>query len=143
MHIAQLHVNYAKVNYDLQLKWAGFIILSHFFADIDECTMEYRCYSPYLACVNLPGSYDCDCLNGLFWNGSQCIEVVQNSINGNVTGAFHIVYNCQHAITLLLLYTGDSTLQIEPVLVASVVTVIVLIALFSLILVFAACKIKK
>ena len=47
----------------------------HFFtdyADIDECLSPDTC-GPHGICVNSVGSYDCQCIKGYQWNGTQCI----------------------------------------------------------------------
>lgn len=49
--------------------------------DIDECTDgQALCYNGG-SCVNLEGSYRCDCING--WTGKSCDEGISfMSING-------------------------------------------------------------
>lgn len=49
--------------------------------DIDECTDDQALCSNGGSCVNLEGSYRCDCING--WTGKSCDEgILFMSING-------------------------------------------------------------
>ena len=50
-----------------------------FFSDIDECLAETDC-SPLADCINLPGTYRCQCQIGYVGNGVMCNGKFSTSI---------------------------------------------------------------
>ncbi|KIH64364.1 calcium binding EGF domain protein [Ancylostoma duodenale] len=45
--------------------------------DIDECALETTCSNAHEKCVNLQGSYRCDCVDGYKRDGSACVLDVE------------------------------------------------------------------
>ncbi|VDM69647.1 unnamed protein product [Strongylus vulgaris] len=45
--------------------------------DIDECALKTTCPNDHENCVNLPGSYRCDCVDGYKREGAYCVLDVE------------------------------------------------------------------
>ena len=77
-----------------------------YFADIDECELEmHDCDNQYSSCVNLPGSYYCNCFNELHWNGSHCIELLLHSSSSTGCRVFqvpHYIYTLFMCVVLFV-----------------------------------------
>lgn len=50
------------------------------FSDIDECALETTCSKGHEKCVNLQGSYRCDCVEGYKRDGSYCVLDVEGEL---------------------------------------------------------------
>ena len=57
----------------------GVCLKIHFYLDINECqNSSLNDCSRYAGCINLEGTFECDCLMGFTGNGTSCTSMLFN-----------------------------------------------------------------
>ena len=71
--LKKLGIHLQMTLYELKLKIKIFFPLSYSSPDIDECQQNVMLCGDYGNCTNLPGSYECSCIEGYTRVNDQCV----------------------------------------------------------------------